>query len=64
MCVVLRYFNMTKHLQTFIVKTTPKGANKLTSLPFVRLAMKHITKVNSPANKTISHDVDKILYGK
>jgi hypothetical protein len=55
---------MTKHLQTFIVKATPKGGNKITRLPFVRLAMKHITKVNSPGKKTISSDVDSVLYGK
>jgi hypothetical protein len=55
---------MTKHLQAFIVKAPLKGSKKPQGSSFVRLAKRNIVKSRNPSRKTLSSDVDRILYGK
>ena len=54
---------MTKHLQTFVVKAIPKSVKKAPGTPFVRLAKKNIVKAKA-AHKTLSRDIDRMVYGK
>ncbi|TSC83845.1 MAG: hypothetical protein G01um101417_412 [Parcubacteria group bacterium Gr01-1014_17] len=40
-----------------------KEGNKKRGFSFFELARKHIVKSKNPRNRTLSQDIDKILYG-
>lgn len=55
---------MSKQTKAHIMHVSPTACRKPRGLSFVQLAKKHITKLGTEEAKTISRDVDNILYGR
>lgn len=52
---------LTKELKKYIVFPSKKKARPVRS--FFELAKRHMIKSKDPRNRTLSKDIDKILYG-
>ena len=55
---------MSKLAKTHSVHVSPAVRKKPQGSSFVQLAKKHITKIGTEEAKTVSRDIDSILYGR